>query len=349
MAILNLLTAGLFLAGASSALPTTDLGSVHRASGCGKKAADVRLNRRITASLPSGRPYLFWVPPNYDPRKPTPLILSFHGATKTPDAQADLDLLTTPFFNTDHIVVYPSSGEYGANKGRYWQGAPQVPANVDDVGVVLDILDAMEARLCIDRARVYATGKSQGGLMTNNLACDPRSAARIAAFAPVSGSYYVNVTGPACDPLTLEFECHPQRAHVPLLIFHGGADQTINYTGGARSGECVPYIPHFVDAWAARDGVGGGSGSARREGPLPGAGDNATLYRYGDGPLEDLVEFVYDGDHVNHQWPATIVNADSIEYDSAPATFNASELIMGFFGRYNLGGRRSPRGSSWFW
>ncbi|KAI1126833.1 Alpha/Beta hydrolase protein [Nemania abortiva] len=337
MAVFNLLTAGLLLlAGAGSASPA-GLSSAHRASGCGKEP-DVRLNRRIAEELPSGREYLFWVPPNYDPHRETPLVLSFHGATKTPAAQADLDLLTTPFFNTDHIVVYPSSGEYGANKGRYWQGAPQTPASVDDVGFVLEVLDAMEERFCVDRARVYATGKSQGGLMTNNLACDPRSSSRIAAFAPVSGSYYVNVTGPACTPQTLAFDCHPAREHVPLLIFHGGADQTINFTGGARSGECVPDIPHFVDAWAARDGVGGGS--TERSGPLPGAGDNAMLYRYGSGELEDLVEFVYDGDHVNHQWPATIVNADSIEYASSPATFNASSLIMSFFGRYNLRGRR---------
>ncbi|KAI0485552.1 Alpha/Beta hydrolase protein [Xylaria cf. heliscus] len=332
MVTLRLLTAGLLLIGAGSASPS-DLGLIPGVSGCGKKP-DVALNTRINATLPSGRTYLFWVPPNYNYRKETALIFAFHGATKTPENQADLDLLTTPFFNKDHIVVYPSSGEYGANAGRYWQGAPQVPADVDDVAYVLQILDAVEARFCVDRARVYATGKSQGGMMTNNLACDARSAARVAAFAPVSGSYYVNVTGAACTPATLQFtNCRPARPLVPVFIFHGGNDHTINYAGGPRSGECLPDIPHFVEAWARRDWL---SDSPQRVEPVPGAGDNATWYKYGFGGPTDLVEFIYAGDHVDHQWPATIPNSDSVEHDSPPATFNASSIIMDFFGRYTL-------------
>ncbi|RWA04805.1 hypothetical protein EKO27_g10300 [Xylaria grammica] len=335
----RLLTLGLLFSGACVASPT-GLASIRSASGCGEEPG-IGLNQRINATLPSGRTYLFWVPPNYNQRKATPLIFSFHGATRTPDSQADLDLLTTPFFNSDHIVVYPSSGEYGEDNGRYWRGAPQVLDDVDDVAYVLEILDAMESQFCIDRARIYATGKSQGGMMTNNLACDPRSSARIAAFAPVSGSYYVNVTGTECTPLTLNFNCHPARKHVPIFIFHGGHDDTINYGGGPRSSECLPYIPHFVAAWAARDGL---SDTPEGVGLLLDAGDNATLYRYGSRSQKNLVEFVYGGNHVGHQWPATIPNSDSIEHATPPATFNASSIIMDFFGRYTLRGRKCGRG-----
>jgi poly(3-hydroxybutyrate) depolymerase len=334
------LTAGLLLLEYSLAT-STSLGSGRGASGngCGKDPG-VQLNKRTNATLPSGRKYLYWAPPSYDPHKATPLIFSFHGATKTPDLQADLDLLTTPFFNRDHIVVYPSSGTYGVNSTRYWQGAPQVPADVDDVAYVLEILDAIESRFCVDVDRVYATGKSQGGMMTNNLACDARSSARIAAFAPVSGSYYVNVTstGRGCDPLTLRFDnCRPARERVPLFVFHGGDDNTISYFGGPRSGDCLPFIPHFAAAWAARDGL---REEPAHVGPLRGAGDNAMVYTYGFGEREGLVELVYDGDHVDHQWPATVPNADSIEHGSRPATFNASSMIIEFFGRHTLQGRR---------
>ncbi|KAI1427941.1 Alpha/Beta hydrolase protein [Xylaria sp. FL1777] len=331
----KLLTAGLLFIRASLESPI-GLTPIQRASGCGEKP-DVSLNKRTNVTLASGRTYLFWVPPNYNPQKETPLIFSFHGASRTPDSQADLDLLTTPFFNRDHIVVYPSSGEYGEKKGRYWQGAPQVPPEVDDVAYVLEILEALESRLCLDTARVYATGKSQGGLMTNNLACDARSTARIAAFAPVSGSYYVNVTGSACTPLTLESVCRPERQRIPMLLFHGGNDSTIPYAGGPRSGECLPSIPHFAAAWAARDGLGDAPGFVGR---LHRARDNATVYRYGSGRDEGLVRFVYSGDHVDHQWPATIPNSDSVAHGTAPATFNASGLIVDFFRRYTFEGRR---------
>lgn len=47
------------------------------------------------------------IPPNYYPGIPTPVILSYHGGTKTAEDQLELDQLTNPEFNTDAIVVYP--------------------------------------------------------------------------------------------------------------------------------------------------------------------------------------------------------------------------------------------------
>ncbi|KAI1296321.1 Alpha/Beta hydrolase protein [Xylaria venustula] len=339
MLVSKFLIAELLIIVGESLAAAASLTYTNNALGCGKEP-NVRVNKRNNATLPSGRSYLFWIPPDYEPQKSTPLIFAFHGANKTPDGQADLDLLTTPFFNRGQIVVYPSSGTYGESGGRYWQGAPQVPADVDDVAYVLEILDEMQSSFCVDAARVYATGKSQGGLMVNNLACDPRSGARMAAFAPVSGSYYVNVTGAECTPRSLPFKCRSAavRKRAPILLFHGGADVVIPFAGGPRSKECLPDIPHFAADWAVRDGL---VGTPARLSPLPHAGDNATVYDYGCG--EELVRLVYDGDHVNHQWPATIPNADSIEYASAPATFNASSLIVDFFGTYTLSGREAGR------
>jgi len=59
------------------------------------------------------RRYLLFVPPSYSPTAPTPVILSYHGGSRTADDQLALDGLTTPFFNTKYIVVYP----YGIDVG----------------------------------------------------------------------------------------------------------------------------------------------------------------------------------------------------------------------------------------
>ncbi|KAI0202972.1 Alpha/Beta hydrolase protein [Astrocystis sublimbata] len=329
MAMLKSLTTGLLLGSAGLASPAQEFASKRSVSGCDVKP-DVALNERITTKLPSGREYLFWVPPSYDYTKETPLILSFHGGTQTPKKQADLDLLTTPHFNKDHIVVYPASGDYG---GNYWQGAPKVPDDVDDVAYVLEILDEVEAKFCIDTKRVYATGKSQGGLMTNNLACDERSSARIAAFAPVSGAYYVDVTGDACKPKALEFNCSPARKQIPILVFHGGNDNTIDIKGGPRGGECLPDVPYFVKQWAIRDGL---SDTPSYDAPLRGAGDNARRTRYETESEKGLVQYIYSGDKVDHQWPSTNPNPDSDAHNSPPATFNASSIIMDYFGKHTL-------------
>jgi poly(3-hydroxybutyrate) depolymerase len=321
-------------------------------SGCGADQG-VDVDKRTNEKLDSGRTYQLWVPPGYTPGSKTPLILSFHGAGGTPDSQAELDLLTMPFFNKDHILVYPSSLDYEVEPYRFWQGAPQVPPDVDDIGYVMDVLDDVESRLCVDKSRIYATGKSQGGMMTNNLACDEQASARIAAFAPVSGAYYVNVTGSDCKPTKLKFDCKPdadRSGKIPLLIFHGGDDDTISYEGGERSGECLPDILYFISEWAAREGL---QSEARRIRLPNGVKDDAKVYTYGSGSskaegdnTEDddedavaqmgLVTLVYDGNHVNHQWPATIDNADNVRHGSRPASFNASSIIMDFFNIYAL-------------
>ncbi|KAH9907743.1 Alpha/Beta hydrolase protein [Xylariomycetidae sp. FL2044] len=300
-------------------------------AGCGS-SPPAKLNKRTNVTMEdSGRTYMYWLPASYDADSPTPLILSFHGASRFPDWQADLDRLTDPFFNTDHILVYPAST--GSGENRTWEGAPG--NNADDVADVMEILDRVEASLCVDTSRIYAAGKSQGGMMTNNLACDPQASRRIAAFAPVSGSYYVESSNSSdsnssCDPETVAISCNPGRANVPVLAFHGGNDTTIPYLGGARKGACLPSIQHFVTAWATRDGLA----------PEPVEKLSLTSQAeedvYGTGSAEGLVRFVYDGDHVNHDWPATIDNTDNLDHGSGPASFNASSMIMEFFSKYTL-------------
>lgn len=54
------------------------------------------------------RRYLLYLPVNYKPDRPAPLVLSYHGGTRTAETQQELDLLTTTYFNRDHIVVYPN-------------------------------------------------------------------------------------------------------------------------------------------------------------------------------------------------------------------------------------------------
>jgi poly(3-hydroxybutyrate) depolymerase len=49
------------------------------ASGCGAPGFQLDQTGRINRTLPSGRKYLLHVPPEYNAKTPTPLVLSFHG------------------------------------------------------------------------------------------------------------------------------------------------------------------------------------------------------------------------------------------------------------------------------
>ncbi|KAK7755032.1 hypothetical protein SLS62_002846 [Diatrype stigma] len=322
---------------------------------CGKSSTDTTKslvpNSRTNFTLPTspdddgngGRPYMLWVPPSYDAtgNTPTPLIVSMHGAGRTAWWQSELDRLSDAGaeygFNTDHAVVYVQSTG-STEDDRFWEGYPGLSSATDDVAYVLAVLDEVAGdRLCVDLARVYASGKSQGGGFSGQvLACDPRSASRFAAFAAVSGAYYVppDVVGDdvCADPATVALRpCEPQRDRIPLLAFHGGNDTTIFYDGGERRGYCLPAVQHWVAGWVGRDGLDAEPAEVRN------LSSQATVSVYAKGDDDrGLVTFIYDGDHVNHDWPATFPNSDNIEHGSGPASFNASSIIMDFFRNYTL-------------
>lgn len=125
------------------------------------------------------------------------------------------------------------------------------------------------------------------------LACDEDMSLRIAAFAPVSGAYYIDDFGDECEPETVPFgPCSPGRA-VPILAFHGLADDTIAYYGGPRRGACLPAIPYWARTWAERDGLGPENVTSA----VPGASDgsSAVRYEFGEGIQQGLVTHVMDG------------------------------------------------------
>ena len=136
-----------------------------------------------------------------------------------------------------------------------FESDPSATVGVDDIGFIRALVTNLTASYCIDTGRIFAAGLSNGGGMTNVLACDPVMSVTIAAFAPVSGALYTNNTG-TCYPYTIEpvntipqLLCSPGRSNVPMIEFHGTADPTINYLGGSRRGYCLPTIPHWATDW----------------------------------------------------------------------------------------------------
>ena len=125
------------------------------------------------------------------------------------------------------------------------------------------------------------------------LACDEESSQRIAAFAPVSGAYYISDFGETCEPETVPIECCPGRDDVPVLVFHGLVDDTIAYYGGPRRGACLPSIPYWVRTWAEWDNLG----TENETSAVPGALGNSSAVRYefGEGSQKGLVTHIMDG------------------------------------------------------
>ena len=147
------------------------------------------------------REYLLSVPASYDPTRPAPLILDFHGLGSDQDQQALYSGLNPKAGAEGYIVITPA----GTGAIRHWSWPP-LPGGVADVDFVKQMLATTSRTLCIDAKRVYATGISDGAIFSTKLAC--ALPGRLAAIAPVAGVNGSKVCG-AGTPRT------------SVLAFHG--------------------------------------------------------------------------------------------------------------------------------
>ncbi len=181
-----------------------------RSTGCGGPAPEAGHNVATVTSGGIDRTYQLFIPSSYDPQQPLPVVLNFHGYTGDGPLQAlssGMDILAE---EEGFISVAPD----GLGTVSYWNLATDNDLP-NDVMFVSDLLDQMEADLCVDTNRVFSTGLSNGGFLTSRLACDLSD--RIAAVATVAATMFYD-------------DCEPGRP-VPLLAIHGTDDQIVPFTG----------------------------------------------------------------------------------------------------------------------
>ena len=169
------------------------------------------------------------IPPGYDATKPTALVLVFHGYLETAEQIENISQMSVAAAGQNVIVAYPQGISVSWNAGKCCGSSASQKR--PDVKFVADLLDHLEQELCIDQKRIYAAGFSNGGMMSNRLACELST--RIAAIGPVAG------------PLAID-ECLPQRP-MPVIEFHGTSDIVVPYNGGGLSG--TRSVSDNIDWW----------------------------------------------------------------------------------------------------
>lgn len=187
----------------------------------------------------------------------------------------------------------------------------------------VELLDELLSTYCIDPTQIYAAGKSNGGGFTGLLACDPTATKRIAAFAPVSGAFYLDADTnklPPCKPTST-------RSVIPILEFHGLKDDTILYDGGlnTRKNANSTNIPKWVDAWATRNGF---DVNANVTTSLCSKAKRVTRYSWDDTVVHYKVSNLY------HDWPSTFPNGDTQLTTCEEA--EATRVILDWFKKWKL-------------
>jgi polyhydroxybutyrate depolymerase len=276
-----------------------------------------------------GRSYIVHVPPNASGASALPAILNFHGAGTNAEQQERYSGMDATADRDGFVVVYPNGTGRGT-RALTWNAGGCCGAaarnNVDDVGFIRAVLDDLATRIHIDRARVYATGMSNGAMMAYRLGVE--AADRIAAIAPVEGGLMVRTSGPARP--------------MPLMIFNSVDDRYVPYQGRfGRLGRIThetpfPRVDDELARWRGFDGCP----PEARVGPTlkgaPGSADadnSATRYEWGpcaSGSKIVLWKLAGSG----HVWPGTTRSPSWL--GRATQVIDANNQMWHFFRDFSL-------------
>lgn len=185
----------------------------------------------------ANRQFNVFVPSGLQPNDPRPALFTYHGYAGNPSGIADITNVPAHAEAQQWFGVFPR----GTGLILSWNGAGCCVGNTkDDVSFARGIVSWLGANLCLDTTRVFATGFSNGGFMTNRLACEASDI--FAAFAPHSalmGTQYVT-------------ECNPQFTR-PFLSFHGLNDGVVPFHG---NGNWISFS-QMMDYWTSTNECGG--------------------------------------------------------------------------------------------
>ena len=279
----------------TTAVPTTVAASsdsadvaVVASAGCGASNATAGPSSETLGD----RAFLQFVPAAHDGETPVPLVLNFHGLGSNGGEQILLTDFTSKAEAEGFVVIHPEGSLAAGTETTFFNtDISGTSEQVDDVAFSAAMLDELEATLCVDTNRIFATGMSNGGFMASVLGC--ALSERFAAVVSVAGITYP------------EGDCAPTRS-APLLHVHGTADIVVPFEGGESSLlgdggtldgadiEFVP-IPGEVDQWAEEFGCDA-------EPEVVAFSDEVSVEDF-VGCEADLEFWIVDGG--GHTWPGT--------------------------------------------
>ncbi|MBI4020274.1 MAG: phospholipase [Candidatus Aenigmarchaeota archaeon] len=275
------------------------------------------------------RAYIAHVSSLYDGSRPLPLIIALHGGTGT---GGDMIELTQAGLNKladkeGFAVVYPDGIEGHWNDGRDVSSYRVQREDIDDVGFISALIDDMGRKLKIDSKRVYATGISNGAMMSNRLGCD--LAGKITAIAPVAGAMPEKIA-PACSP----------GRPVPVMSINGIDDPQVPWEGGkvVVLGKDLGGVLSPVDTvrlWARNSGCSETpdvSYVADRD-PEDGTRVRKEVYTGCQGGSE-VVHYVVEGG--GHTWPGGWQYLPEGFVGKTNRDIDANQVIWEFFKRHSL-------------
>jgi polyhydroxybutyrate depolymerase len=268
------------------------------------------------------RSYLIHTPVSYDKSRQWPLVIVLHGGGSEARTMAPMTDFNSLADKEGFIIVYPEGYEHHWNDGRGDPGIKAQAENIDDVLFISSIIDHLMQNLNIDKKMVYATGISNGAMMSNRLGCELSD--KIAAIAPVAGNI----------PQKTASTWSPSRA-ISVLIINGTEDPIVPYNGGEvsflslKTGKVIS-VADTVKFWVSKDGC---PVTPKTE-QLPHLNTNdstSTVIESYPGCRDGAEVVLYKVIGGGHTWPGGLQYMPDKIIGKTSRDFSATDTIWQFF------------------
>lgn len=266
------------------------------------------------------RTYLLHVPVNLKKTGTIPLVLALHGGHGSGRAMERLTKFSDLADSEGFIVAYPDAHGDNWNDGRVFQASSAYREHVDDVATVSAIIDDISRQYPVDRQRIYATGISNGGIMTNYLGA--KLSDRLAAIASVAGG--------VADQVANQFS---PRSTLSVLIMQGTADPIMPFNGGNVTGRknrgATVSTDQMVRLWSRSDGAKNPSSSGTLPDTDPKDGCTVNWQSWRGAGNSEVRLMVLNG--AGHTWPGGSQYAPKFLIGGVCRDFDATRVIWDFF------------------
>lgn len=238
------------------------------------------------------------------PATPPALMILLHPLGSNPVQMANLSFITNYVATQGFWVVLPQ----GVN--GQWQDDPALDPDTD-VQFISQLIDTLVAQ-GVDSTRVYAAGYSDGGFMSERLACEIPN--QIAAFG-IDAGVVISTSPTYCKPSV-------QR---PKLYILGTADSIVPYNGGSIG---LDSAAASISFWNGLQQCGTVANST-----LPTLVNDGTTVQLADYTCAAGNELrLYTVEDGGHAWPDGLTQL----VGKTTQNLNASGIIWSFASQYHL-------------
>jgi len=249
---------------------------------------------KFTVQRPEGvRTYYVWVPQSYvNVSDPVPIVFTIHGLGDHCTGWGPTSGFKAVAEANNFLLVYPC----GTNGllGVAWNAGTCClrGSSIDEVAFFRQIIVDMQKVYKVNPQRIFATGMSNGAMMTEMLTC--KAATLFAGMASVAGVVVMEPgLGGGLESCSKAFS--PLNRTLPMLFVHGNGDLIVPWTGNIALG--FPDVPANFKAWSQRMGCTGQTVQTYHKGTF-----SNQVYQTCRGNV--TLELMKD-EGGSHRWPKT--------------------------------------------